>query len=211
MTPLSPLVVGQLRKSAGMVYPVSTEMAKTVNPICEKISEPVIIDYGVDIDNVPLQYMQLKIITGIEPEKEIPESPDLYSLLFPVDPIQDYFSSIYQQIETEYAKRLSALDRLESKTHRRAESMGTVENTKRSIGWVSVWKIAETRFAASLLLSYAAFIIVGLFMALPVGFENFTLFMFCVTVTVAALFAVGSLVGAALLAICYMFDIEVVE
>lgn len=120
---LSPLVVGQLMKSAGIVYPVRSEMAEIVNPICKKMAEPVIIDYGVDIDNAPMNTLQLKkvgyldesgnvIVTDGDPVKECFTVDDLYKIAFPDDPIQKYFAGIYQEIENKYKKRLADLERV---------------------------------------------------------------------------------------------------
>lgn len=122
---LSPLVVGQLIKSVGIVYPVNAEWTEVETPVCTKMLEcgHVIIDYGEGIDNAPMNTLQLKkvryldesgnvIVTNRDSPKERFTVDDLYKIAFPDDPIQKYFAGIYQEIENKYKKRLADLERV---------------------------------------------------------------------------------------------------
>lgn len=179
---------------------IPTKQAEIVNPICAKIDGPVIIDYGADIDNAPACLLTLKSVqyahesyNPLTSRSGTTSEPltldDLYKIAFPVDPIQDYFSIVYDKIEKDYIKQINLLNRIKTAEIKEKPQ----EKPKPKNTWLQVWKDIETDIAKCILAVYALFFVLGIFFALPVSLWNFAAFITAITIISIALLLIVSI------------------
>lgn len=183
---------------------IPTKQAEIVNPICAKIDGPVIIDYGADIDNAQACLLTLKTVDCAHEGHDqlticsgaIYEPltlDDLYKIAFPVDPIQDYFSIIYDRIEKDYIKQIDLLNRIKTAEIKERPKEKPKEKPKPKNTWLQVWKDIETDIAKCILAVYALFFVLGIFFALPVSLWNFSAFITAITIISIALLLIVSI------------------
>lgn len=152
------------------------------------------VDYGEDIDKCPKNILTIEAnmanalsAYGNTQDKMCLTLDDLYSLAFPLDPIQEYFSNVYKQIEEEYKKEKEILERIKANPVERIELVETTDKSNNKSYNIQSWIWCETIIVTFVLLGY----LIGIVLCVLCGEAFIEITAFCIT-----LFVVLSAVNA---------------